>query len=781
MKEGISMLRIRIAFSVIVMLAANSHAVTSKLTRHSSAGDFQDGQTNNVIISSRGRISLGRQADVIADDFNDVWSINCVLAQADAVYLGTSPNGGIYRYRMGSLEKIYPLESESSPNPSAAPDPNADADANASEPDDGKPIEKAEPLTNEHIFAMAGDVSGRLLAAISGKGCRLMRLEKGTWHTLFEPEPNDIKYIFEIAVAPDGTIYLGTGPNGKLFQLDSMGRNAKEIYDSEDKNILSVICGEDGFVYAGSDTRGLVYKIDPKTQSVSVLYDSDQPEITALLQGPDGSIYAAATAAKVVQAQQTFARMIPPPGRPEPKPDDAPGDEDQNKEDDEDDQGDEDDEADSGDNGGVSMKIPNTSDNGSNDNDKSKAPKRRKLKKPGSASFIYRIDPQGFVTQVFSEQTILFALTRYQNEILVGSGNEGQFWRVDDQAEENAVIFQDDNVSQITAIAASGDTVYVGTANPAKLIEIQKAYAAQGAYESPLVDAGQPAQWGTLHLDADMPNGTSVSVASRSGNVEDMNDPTFSAWTEPKKIVKPIQLECPMGRFCQYQLTLHTDDQNRTPVIREVAVASMVPNLAPDVESVSIEPISAPGKQGVFKIGYKAIDKNEDKLIYTLDFRKVGWTTWIEIKDDIEASDFEWDSKTVEDGRYEIRVTANDKRSNTAATAMIGSRISDVVIVDNTAPAIENAALSTEDGVVTMTFNAVDHYSAIGQVEYTIDSNDKWIGVIPNDKIFDTMTESFTIITESLSAGEHIIAIKLTDAVGNTAYKSFIAAVEGSG
>ena len=66
-------------------------------------------------------------------------------------------------------------------------------------------------------------------------------------------------------------------------------------------------------------------------------------------------------------------------------------------------------------------------------------------------------------------------------------------------------------------------------------------------------------------------------VASRSGNVKDVNDPTFSDWTEQVEIIEPIQLRCPLGRFCQYKLILETEDGSKTPLIREVAVASTIP------------------------------------------------------------------------------------------------------------------------------------------------------------------------------------------------------------
>jgi hypothetical protein len=315
--------------------------------------------------------------------------------------------------------------------------------------------------------------------------------------------------------------------------------------------------------------------------------------------------------------------------------------------------------------------------------------------------------------------------------------------------------------------------VYLGTANPAKLIKLGSGFASEGTYDSDLVDAGQPAKWGKLQIEADIPQGCKVQVASRSGNVKDVNDPTFSDWTELVEITQPVQLHCPLGRFCQYKLVLQSKDGSQTPIIREIAVASSVPNLAPKVESVDVSPIAGAGKQGEFKISYKAKDDNSDKLIYKIDFRKIGRTSWIELKDELEAASFEWDGKTVEDGRYEVRVTASDERSNNTITKLTGSRISEPIVVDNTAPVIKRHSIDKDKQTITLKLQVSDEFSAIGRLNYTVDSNEKWKGTMPDDLVYDTTDEDFTIVIDKLKSGEHIIAVKISDSVGNIIYKTF--------
>ncbi|MHC4425568.1 MAG: hypothetical protein ACYSYV_05655 [Planctomycetota bacterium] len=750
--------RLILAALLCLVLSSACVAVSSKVTRHTSSSDLLKGKTEKVVIGSRGTIQLGRAAEALIKEFKgfaDVWSINSIVVSGGTVYFGTSPNGGIYKYNLNKLTKIYPLEANQVQSEKKASD---------EEEPDSKVVEIEEYLSNEHIFAMATDVAGRLLAGISGKECRLCRFESDKMETVFEP--NDAKYIFAIAIDDGGSIYLGTGPEGKIYRLSSLGKKPRLCYDSRDKNILSLAIGQEGSIYAGSDSRGLVYKINPRTQKATVLYDSDQPEITALLSVEDSKsnagLYAAATSAKIAQTQTQFAASTfgrPSAGRPE-----TPAEKDES----------------SGENNDIrKLEIANTK-KPTGSKPAQVPPPIAKGTKPGKASHIYSITKDGFVTDAFGQAAVFFCLAQQDGKLLVGTGNDAKLFSVDPGLEQQAVIYEDEQASQITAIAAAGDDVYLGTANPAKLMKLGSGFASEGTYTSDLIDAGQPAKWGKLQLEADIPQGCKVRVASRSGNVKDVNDPTFSQWSEPVEVTEPIQLRCPLGRFCQYRLVLQSRDGSESPLIREIAVASTVPNLAPKVRSVTVGRITAAGKKGFFKISYVTKDDNGDKLIYEIDFRKLGRTSWIELKDELEAGSFEWNGRTVEDGRYEVRITASDQRSNTTSTKLTGSRISEPVVVDNTGPVIEDikttSARKNNGQHRIIEIEVSDELSAIGKLEYTIDSNADWIGTVPDDLVYDTTDENFTVEIDAekdLPKGDHVLTIKVSDAVGNTTYKTF--------
>ena len=127
----------------------------------------------------------------------------------------------------------------------------------------------------------------------------------------------------------------------------------------------------------------------------------------------------------------------------------------------------------------------------------------------------------------------------------------------------------------------------------------------------------------------------------------------------------------------------------------------------------------------------------------------------------------------MEDGRYEIRVVASDERSNTPSTKLTGSRISDPVVVDNSGPTIRSHRIEKKGKTATVLLTATDAFSAIGSLEYTVDSNTDWKGAVPDDGVYDTTEESFTIEIADLTDGEHVLAVKVSDDLGNTTYRSF--------
>lgn len=707
-------------------------AVTSQIHRLDKAADLLAGKADQVRIDSQGRIMLGRRSETIetGDLLGKVWSINAMTVDTNGhVYLGTSPNGDIFRLANGALERLCPTE--------------ADVASDESETIKADPV-----IRNEHVFALTMDKADRLVAGISGKTCRLMRFD-GQWRVLFTPEED--RYILSLATDEVGNLYVGTGPHGRIWRLDPFGQNPTLVYTCRDKNVLSLAIDDQGRVYAGCDQRGLVYRIDPSTGDATVIYDSEQEEVAALVFDDAGRLYAAATTAGVISSKVRFDPIAADAedGKAEPKKD-------------------------ADDTSTTKLAVPNTGSTAS-DTAGAKAPSVKRGALPKSAGHIYRIDPRGFVTDMFTDMTVFFDMGRRGDELLLATGNEAKLFAIDVHTEDKVALYSDEQSAQITALALKDGATFLGLANPPKLVRLDADLVTEGTYTSDLIDAGQPARWGKLQLDADVPDGCALEFSVRSGNVKDPNDPTFSPWSDPVAIRQAVPLDCPLGRFCQVRLILSRERPSVTPVVRELALSHVVDNLAPKVTQVKAARQAA--KPGVFQLAWTATDDNKDTLVYRLEFRRQGREMWIELKDELTSPTFEWDSRTVEDGRYEVRVTADDVRSNTPQTALTASRISDTIVVDNTAPAVEHATTRVEDGMLTLLVGLRDELSVLKSLEVTVDSNEDWIGALPDDGVCDTTEERFTIVLKDLEPGPHVIALKYADHVDNTGYKTLEATI----
>ncbi|HOT72178.1 MAG TPA: hypothetical protein PLX18_00135 [Anaerohalosphaeraceae bacterium] len=723
-------------------------AVTSVVSRHAKSEDFLKGKLENLMVDSDGNLRLARRADVLLgpETLIGVWTINAVAAEPDgsAVYAGTSPNGTIFKYSQGRTDVLYPTDTVGG----------------------AKDVSSAlvAPLRNEHVFALAFDSGGRLLAGISGQKARLLRFDKEPT-VLFESETD--RYIYAITADADGMLYVATGPKGRIYRLPPFGGEAEVVYESRDKNILSLAFAKDGSLLAGSDTRGLVYQIDVKSRTARILYDSQQKEITALTTDSDGNVYLAASstaavAGRIDSAAQALAKS---PGRPQSALEPSAPEEDEGDEE----EGDEGDEEEGGE---FLLTAANVVKE-----ERPAAPGAPPAPPVGPApravSSVVRISPDGFVREIFSDRVIFYALLYQDGKVLAATGNQGRLFGIEPVIDHRSILYQNDKSAQITAVFAGADkSLLLGLSNPPQLVCLAPEAAVEGSFTSDLIDAGQPARWGKIQAEGRLPEGSSIRFRARSGNLKDPNDPTFSPWLPFQELTKPSDLGCPTARYLQYQITLVRGKGAQSPLLQEVAVAHSIPNLPPQIQSIEVQPSKDKQKSYLFQIGARALDENGDKLVYHFDFRRQNRKRWISLKKDSEKPVYEWDSRTVEDGRYEIRITADDKRSNHPSEALTASRISETVIVDNSQPAIDEVRLNVQGRALELQFTAADVLSAIAEARYTLDSCEDWIGLLPEDLVFDTTEERFRLRVDNLEPGDHVLTLAVSDSPGNTRYQS---------
>ena len=78
--------------------------------------------------------------------------------------------------------------------------------------------------------------------------------------------------VHALAPAPNGGLFVGTSPNGKVYRVDANGR-ASVFFDPPDPYIWGLAVDRAGNVFAATGDKGLVYKITPDGRG-TVFYDT---------------------------------------------------------------------------------------------------------------------------------------------------------------------------------------------------------------------------------------------------------------------------------------------------------------------------------------------------------------------------------------------------------------------------------------------------------------------------------------------------------------------------
>src|SRR5262249_40635612 len=157
-----------------------------------------------------------------------------------------------------------------------------------------------------------------------------------------------------------------------------------------------------------------------------------------------------------------------------------------------------------------------------------------------------------------------------------------------------------------------------------------------------------------------------LTVATRSSNVGENSDKGWSDWTKEQAATEFMPIESPTARYLQYRVTFTSANGKDTPVVDDVDVAYQVPNQAPQIKTVKIAPKAdaaamaeasaqpankPPAEHHVQTITWEASDPNNDALQYSIYFRNGVAAPWILLKDKLTEATWDWDTRSVADGR----------------------------------------------------------------------------------------------------------------------------------
>src|SRR5262249_21633784 len=142
-------------------------------------------------------------------------------------------------------------------------------------------------------------------------------------------------------------------------------------------------------------------------------------------------------------------------------------------------------------------------------------------------------------------------------------------------------------------------------------------------------------------------------------------------------------------------------------------------------------------QKGLLTLTWRAQDDNKDDLSYDVYYRREGETEWKPLKKDLTDEIVVWDTSSVPNGRYVMRVVASAAPRNSPTTALTGSLESSAFDIDNTPPVITVTNVARVAGRLTIDFDVRDDNSIVQKAEYSLDG-DRWQTIYPKDGIPDS-------------------------------------------
>jgi hypothetical protein len=611
----------------------------------------------------------------------------------------------------------------------------------------------------------------------------------GQKSVFFDPKT---KYIWALAVDSEGSLFVATGDKGEIFVVSPDGKGQR-FYQSEERHARTLAFDTKGNLLVGTEPSGLILRVEirrkaagiaPTAGASFVIYETNRGEVTSLLSDSKGNLYAASVGEKV-RIQGAPRGVLGGASQPA-----APAI------------------------GGAGLIVvqgqPVTA----------QQPTTYPFPVATGGAEVVKIASDGSPETLWtSRDELAYALGLTPNgKLLIGTGDKGSVIELEgDQV--YSTVAKSESAQVTSLLAGEGGKIFVATANAGKVFTLGPGYDSNGSFESDSFDAKIFSHWGRLTWWGE--NGAAkdkVAFYARSGNTS-RPDNNWSPWEGPYKSSGSAEIGSPASRFVQWKLVFLDVDTGALPGVSWVSLAYQPKNVAPAIDDIALQdpgirvvgfaqqpsgpgtsapaplrtprgpgadsspaPMGADGSsrpatvevppQGFDGRGYQSVlwsthDDNGDDLIYSIYYRGEGEQNWRLLKDKLTQKYYSWDTSSMPDGAYYLKIVVSDSLSNPADQALTTERQSDRFEIANAPPRIEALRADANGPGVKISFNGISSTEAIERAQYSLDSGD-WQVVLPIGQLSDAPTESYRLEIANVPPGEHTIAVQITDRFDNT-------------
>ncbi len=691
--------------------------------------DYLRGKFDGVSVSYEGTLSLAPKEDKLEAPQEEFYL--SVLAVPDGtVFLGTGHGGKIYRIGKDGRAELW---------------------FQAPEMD---------------VTALVRDTRGTLYASTSPNGKIYKITDKGKGEQFFDPAE---KYIWDLLFMGSGELWAAVGEAGGIYRISPLGEG-RMFFRAGENHILCLERTPRGDVVAGSGGNGLVYRISAEGRA-AVVYETPYEEVRGLAVDGTGVIFAAASGTPVRTRKED---VEPGPGADQPVRLDT------------------------------VMTVTATAaaprPAGASTSALASGTATGTSGREGGA--LFRITGDGLAKRLWSsDDEMIYSLLWREDleQVLFGTGGRGRIYSVD--AEERIALLLQQSSEQVYALVPLDSKIYVLGNNPCYFGLLLTEQRFSGEYVSPVLDARTLASWGRIVWDASVATGASVQLQSRSGNTSEPNA-TWSEWS-PFYGKSEEAVLSPKARFLQVKVLLRTQSGKTSPVFNKLGVFYLQSNIAPAISRLEFlppnqvylklpeqedvilgrerrvaDPPERMDERGIGLMGRKserkgfqtvvweADDENGDALKYGLAVRKDGESAWRTLETDWAETIYAFDSQSLPDGTYLLRLTATDAPSNPPGLELRTEKTSPAFVVDNSLPVVREFTARRSGAVLEVVFRAEDAFSHIEEAKVLVRPGE-WQVVFPVDGIADSRSESYKFSMRLPAGAENEVAVRVRDSFGN--------------
>ncbi len=708
MKRTSSRVLAAAALAAGTCLPAPAGAVVTDTWSVASYEDFDEGEANNSFITSLGEVRAGWETKRLEIAAGSVWS--AVRGTDGTVYLGTDDEGTILQVRDDAVTKLAKI-----------PDVLA-------------------------VVSLAAGSGGTLYAGTMPGGQVWKVSPGGKAEKLATLE--DAETVWALTTSADGrSVYAGTGPKGELFEVDATSGKARVALATDDKRIVSLTRTSDGAIWLGTSERALVFRYDPTRKRARAMGDFAGNEITAIAPLASGVVV---TANDLEEPTTTDIKTKAAVEKAEKEPDE-----------------------------GQKPDMPKT---GTAPGAEKATPEGAKIARKGGRKgkgALYRIGGDGRLDQLHALTATYFTSLAVTDDgdIYAGAGDKGRVYLV--SSDDSVATAFDVDERLIAALlwdpkrglsfASADSSAFYRTVGAAK----------RAIYESKVFDSKAPARYGKIVWFGE----GDIAVQTRTGNTATPGK-GWSEWARPTGVVRGGgssqygRIANPSGRYVQFRAKLGGKGSGEAR-LRKAAVYYLPQNRATDITDIAVrvgskkdlvtmESGPVEPRSPVTELKWKVENPDDDETVYRLEVRREGEVLWREVptgKKNFTATSFEWNTETFADGYYRLRVTASDRRANSADRARQTHRVTHLFLVDNSKPRIDGISIDYP----VATARASDSMSAISEMAFSVDDGPWQLGTT-QDGLFDDPAELLRIaLPADLQPGLHTLSIRVADEAGNLA------------